>query len=51
MLFFLNDFEMGQILRKSYDLMVTTFFGQFNEIGQIFNENSFALKMSHLQLN
>ncbi len=30
-LFFRNKFEKGQILRKSFDLMETNFFGQTSE--------------------
>ncbi len=42
---------MGQILRKSIDLMETPFFGQTSKMGQILTKNLFHLTMNHIQVN
>ena len=37
-LLFINKFEMWQIMRKGFDLIETTFFGQTIETGQIYRK-------------
>ena len=46
--FFLNKFENGQILRKGFDLMETTFFCQTSEMRQILSKTCFLLKMRNI---
>ena len=48
--FFHNEFEKGQILNNSFDLMEKTFFVQTIEMVQLLQKNVLLLKMSHIQL-
>ncbi len=48
---FLNEFEKGQILKKGFGLMETTFFVQTSEMGQLSQKTVLLLKMSSIELN
>ena len=49
---FLHESEKGQILKKGFDWMETTFFVvQTSEMGQLLQKTVFLLKMRDIQLN
>ncbi len=48
---FFNEFEMGHILGKCYDLVALTLFGQTREMWQILPKTVLFWKMSYRLLN
>ena len=48
-LFFLSEFEKGQIQRKGFDLMEKTLFGKTCEMGQIIPKIVLFHKMSNIK--